>query len=172
MDVSPRKSTIMTHIHSDVLWAQSSSYRSGRSPAALLIRTCPRKQRLVRFAPQSRQLVSFCCRTRRDFRENVSFAPRIELSSAHPAITPIATPGRAMFSNRPLPKYPNAKLKNPRARRGFPSAGANPWRNTTHGKHAQSVRSSAGEPSSDRRNFESSARHLGLGEKYRDRRGR
>ena len=81
-------------------------------------------QRLLRFAPQPQQRASFCCRTRRDLRENVGFAPRIEFSSAHPAITQVATHGRTMLSNRRLPKYPNAKPKNPRASRGFSSAGA------------------------------------------------
>jgi hypothetical protein len=141
MDDSPRKSTIATRTHFGVLWTRSSSRRIGRSPTAPPPGACPRDQRLLRFAPKPRQRAAFCCKTRRDLREKAGSAPRIEFFSAHRAIPPIATPCRAMLSNRPLPKYPNAKLKNPRARRGLSSAGANPWCRTTHGEVAPPDRS-------------------------------
>jgi hypothetical protein len=114
---------------------------SGRSPTTPPLGVCPRHQRRRRFAPQSRRRASFCCKTRRDLRENGGFAPRIEIFSAHPAITSIATPGRTMLSNRPLPKYPNAKLNNPRACRVSSSAGAHRWCETTDCEHGPPDRS-------------------------------
>jgi hypothetical protein len=77
-----------------------------------------------------------CCKTYHDLRENADFAPRIEFFSAHPAITRIATPSPVIPSDNALPKYPNAKFKNPRAWRYLLSVGAFE-RRKTYGNHAQ-----------------------------------